>query len=88
MVQRLSALLDDVPPGMAWDPSEVAKWWTADAREVFDESPEHERVLGGEPELARGASIAKGKLDRSEGIYQSDELSRTRFGVGRASGGW
>src|SRR5262249_50761629 len=36
MVQRLAELLSPAGRGQAWDPTAVAQWWPADAREVFN----------------------------------------------------
>ncbi len=46
MVSRLTQLLENVDPQMAWDPNAVAEWWPVDAREVFESFEEVDRKNG------------------------------------------
>jgi hypothetical protein len=46
MIQRLSQLLHNADQELGWIPSEVAKWWQEDAREVFSGFHELEKENG------------------------------------------
>jgi hypothetical protein len=48
MLSRITVLLKKEEPDMAWDLDEVAKWWPADAREVWDRMPKSEQQLKSE----------------------------------------
>jgi hypothetical protein len=48
MLLRISQLLNDVEPGVAWDLDQVAQWWPDDALEVWGQMPENEQRLGSE----------------------------------------
>ena len=48
LLSRITHLLRENDPGMAWDLDEVAKWWPQDAREVWRTMPQYEQRLRSE----------------------------------------